>query len=180
MKNKTIWFFLLRFFGTYSFLFLVYLLFLNTTEKKAPNFVCDPVTTHVATQSGNLLRWLGENVTTVQHAEELCVKMVADEVYVLGIIEGCNSVNILILFVAFIIAFKGTLKRTVLFSVFGVITVYLVNIVRVSILTYGVTHFPEYSDFLHHLLFPAIIYGYIFLLWFIWVQYFSNLKKQDA
>lgn len=180
MKNKTIWTFLFRFFGTYALLFLGYFLFLSATEKKETQFVCDPLTRDVANESSRLLRWFGEEVVTEQHPDELCVKMVVEDVYVLGVIEGCNSVSIIILFVAFIIAFKGSLKRTLLFSVFGVLSIYCVNIIRVAILTYGVTYFPNYSDALHHLVFPAIIYGYIFLLWIVWVNYFSDLKKRNV
>ncbi len=180
MNNKRIWWFLLRFFGTYFVLFLVYSLFLQVTEQKEHSFVCDPITLDVAEQSKNILNAFGQNIKTENHLDELCVKLLVDDVYVIGVIEGCNSVSIIILFIAFIIAFKGTLKRTLLFAAFGAVTIYYVNILRVAILTYGVTHFNAYKDILHDLVFPAIIYGYVLLLWIVWVNYFSSLKKEDA
>lgn len=177
MKNKKIWWFLLRFFGTYFVLFALYSLFLSVTEVKGDTFICDPLTRNVAVQSKNILNIFNLNAVVENDTTELCVKMIVDGYYVVGIIEGCNSVSIIILFMAFIIAFKGSLKRTILFSLFGVITIYYVNILRISILTYGVFYFGNYTDLLHDIVFPAIIYGYIFLLWIIWVNYFSNLKK---
>ncbi|MGY5351849.1 exosortase family protein XrtF [Wenyingzhuangia sp. IMCC45533] len=180
MKNKKIWWFLLRFFGTYFVLFALYSLFLSLTQVKGQTFVCDPLTRNVANQSRNLLNAFNQNAVTENDSTELCVKMIVDGYYVVGVIEGCNSVSIIILFVAFVMAFKGTLKRTVLFSLFGIATIYYVNILRISILTYGVFHFGSYTDVLHNIVFPAIIYGYVFLLWIIWVNYFSNLKKRDA
>ncbi len=178
MKNKKIWWFLLRFFGTYFVLFAIYSVFLSITEQKKETFVCDPLTRNVAEQSKHLLNIFDQHVITENDPLELCVKMIVDGYYVLGIIEGCNSVSIIILFMAFIIAFKGTLKKTIFFSLFGLITIYYVNILRISILAYGVFHFGSYTDMLHDIVFPAIIYGYIFLLWIVWVNYFSNLKKK--
>ncbi len=179
MKNKKIWWFLLRFFGTYFVLFALYSLFLFFTETKENSFVCDPLTRNVAVQSKNVLNLFDQNARIENHPTELCVKMLLDNYYVVGIIEGCNSVSIIILFVAFIIAFKGTLKRTLLYAVFGMVTIYYVNILRIAILTYGVFNFGNYTDVLHDVVFPAIVYGYIFLLWIVWIHYFSNLRKDN-
>ena len=157
----------------------MYFLFLSVTEQKENGFKCDPLTQNVAEQSSNLLRFFGEDVTTAQDPSELCVKIMVEGYYMLGVIEGCNAASIIILFIAFVIAFKGTLKKTILFCLFGVVTIYLVNVLRISILTYGVSYFRAYTKLLHNIIFPAIIYGYIFLLWIVWVNYFSNLKKSS-
>ena len=55
MKNKKIWWFLLRFFGTYFFLFLGYSFLLLSTQSKAPHFESDPITQHVAKSTEWLL-----------------------------------------------------------------------------------------------------------------------------
>lgn len=179
MKNKKIWWFLLRFLGTYFTLFLIYSLFLSITEQKGTFYECDPLTLHVAEQSKNILVAFDNQVEIEQDPTELTVRMLMEGSYVVGVIEGCNSVSVIILFLAFIIAFKGSFKRTLLYSVFGILTIYYVNILRISILTYGIFHFDGYTDLLHDVVFPAIIYGYVFLLWIVWVNYFSNLKKSN-
>ena len=177
MKNKKIWTFLLRFFGTYFFLFLIYFFFLKATQKKTPVFVCDPITVHVAEQSKQLLNTFKQGVITEQNTQELSVNILLDNVCIVGVIEGCNSISVIILFVAFVIAFRGSWKKTLLFCVFGALSIYYVNILRIVLLTYGMYHYYEYVWVFHDLVFPAIIYGYVFMLWIVWVNYFSDLKR---
>jgi len=38
--------------------------------------------------------------------------------------------------------------------------------------------FPDHQRFLHQLLFPAIIYGLVLVLWVLWVQKFSKVKRE--
>ncbi|MGY5354777.1 exosortase family protein XrtF [Wenyingzhuangia sp. IMCC45467] len=178
MKNKKIWWFLLRFFGTYFLLFLCYSLFLLGTEIKAPNFKSDPITKHVAKSTEWLLNTANTKAHVEQHTTELSFKLFINDDYVARVIEGCNSMSIIILFVAFIIAFKGAWKKTILFCVLGGISIYYVNIIRITLLSYGMVYFKQYEMILHDLLFPAFIYGYVFLLWVVWVNRFSNLKKK--
>jgi exosortase family protein XrtF len=97
--------------------------------------------------------------------------------YVSRIVEGCTSVSVIILFLAFIIAFSGSLGNTLWFGLFGSILIYIVNILRIIALSVLYHRFPEYQKILHDLLFPAIIYGLTFVLWITWVKYYSNLKK---
>jgi exosortase family protein XrtF len=51
----------------------------------------------------------------LQHEDEMSMKVILNGRYVARVIEGCNSVSIIILFLAFIVAFKGSLKKTLLF-----------------------------------------------------------------
>ncbi|ANW95091.1 hypothetical protein AXE80_01715 [Wenyingzhuangia fucanilytica] len=180
MKNKKIWWFLLRFFGTYFLFFLGYSIFLMSTETKVPNFKSDPITHHVAASTNWLLNVWDANAQIEQHTEELSIKLFVDNNYVARVIEGCNSMSIIILFIAFIVAFKGDWKKTCLFAIIGGFTIYLVNIIRIAMLAYGMVYFKKYEIILHDLLFPAVIYGYVFLLWVIWVNRFSNLKKRTS
>lgn len=178
MKNKKIWWFLLRFFGTYFLLFLAYSLFLLAAESKTPSFESDVITKNVAQSTEWLLNAIGTKAHTEQHPRELSVKLFIEDQYVARVIEGCNSMSIIILFIAFIIAFKGTWKKTILFAFLGSISIYIVNIIRIALLSSGMLYFKQYEMILHDLLFPAIIYGYVFLLWVFWVNRFSNLKKK--
>ncbi|MDO3693521.1 exosortase family protein XrtF [Wenyingzhuangia sp. chi5] len=178
MKNKKIWWFLLRFFGTYFLLFLGYSFFLLSTQSKAPNFKSDPITQHVAKSTEWMLNIWGAKAHVEQHSTELSLKLFMEDNYVARVIEGCNSMSIIILFVAFVVAFRGAWKKTFLFAFVGGITIYFVNIFRIALLSYGMVYFKQYEMILHDLLFPAFIYGYVFLLWVIWVNRFSNLKKK--
>ena len=176
-KRKSIIGFLIKFFGSYFLMFAIYSFYLSNSQVKDGGFTCAPITEKVAIQTTSLLSFFGYNASFEQHDQELSVKLFLNNVYLARVIEGCNSINIIILFVAFIIAFPGALKRTVLYALFGSFLIYYVNIVRIAFLTVALAVFPEQREVLHNLVFPAIIYGLVFLLWVVWVNYFSNYKQ---
>ena len=114
----------------------------------------------------------------LQHEDEMSMKVILNGRYVARVIEGCNSVSIIILFLAFIVAFKGSLKKnTIIFGVVGAMIIYIVNILRIAFLTVMIYEYQSYQEFFHSIVFPAIIYGITFLLWIVWVHKFSNFKK---
>ena len=176
-KHKNIVLFLIKFFTTYFILFAVYSFYLHKTQQKKGSFVCAPITEKVAKQTVFLLDFAGYYAKYEQHTEELSLKIVLENKYVSRVIEGCNSISIIILFVAFIIAFPGSIKATFLYAIFGSLFIYLINIVRIAFLSVMLLKYPGQQVFLHNLVFPAIIYGVTFILWVIWVQKFSNYKK---
>ena len=179
-KNKTIIIFLVKFFTTYFLLFGLYSLYLNKTQQKSPVFSCSPITQRVAEHVYKTSKMLGYQAEIVQNENELSIKFMLNNHYVSRIIEGCNSLSIIILFLSFIIAFSGTLKNTILFGIFGCLLIYIVNILRIIALSILYHRFPEYQTPLHDLLFPSIIYGLTFILWVTWVKYFSNINKHEV
>lgn len=176
-KHKNIVLFLVKFFATYFVLFAIYSTYLQQTQKKESFFQCSPLTNTVANQTESVLNFFGYNAISIQHEKEMSVKLLIDDVYTARVIEGCNSMSIIILFIAFIVAFAGTLKATVLYALFGSLFIYAINILRIAFLTVMLSKYPNQQEFLHNLVFPAIIYGSTFLLWVIWVNRFSNYKK---
>jgi exosortase family protein XrtF len=107
-----------------------------------------------------------------QNSYEHSVNFILDGYVVSRIIEGCNGISVSILFIAFVLAFKGRLVDTLLFIPMGLLLINLSNVFRLSIITYVSRSHYEYYKFFHDYLFPAIIYGMIFVLWMIWVNYF--------
>lgn len=176
-KRKSVLFFLLKFFGSYFFLFAVYSYYLHSVQEKQPEFKCAPITTAVGEQTVAVLGFFGFNARPEQHHQELSIKIFLDDVYLARVIEGCNAISIIILFIAFIIAFPGPIRKTFIFAVFGSVIIYLVNVLRIAFLTVTLAKFPAQKEILHNLVFPSIIYGLVFLLWVIWVNYFSNYKE---
>ncbi len=176
-KNKAIIIFLLKFFATYFILFGIYSYYLNKTQKKGDVFSCSPITQRVAHDSNTFARFMGLDSDIEQNKNELSIKFFLNGEHVVNIVEGCSSISIIILFLAFIIAFKGDLKDTVFFGFAGIVFIYLTNLLRIILLTVFYQKYPEYGYFLHELFFPAIIYGMVFLLWIIWVKYFSHYNK---
>ncbi|GAA4814269.1 hypothetical protein GCM10023330_22580 [Litoribaculum gwangyangense] len=134
----------------------------------------------VAKQTKVLLNGFGYDAQITPHPNEPSMKLLINGNYLARIIEGCNSISVIILFVSFIIAFSGKLKTTFFYVLSGSVLIYIVNLLRIVLLSLGVYHCPEYADFLHSVVFPAIIYGMVFLLWIFWVNRFSKLKQKHA
>ena len=176
-KRKTIIRFLIKFFVTYFILVGIYSIYLKQTQQKGTIFSCAPITKTVAQHSAWFGESLGYDVHIEQHESELSMKFFVDGAYMARIVEGCNAISVIILFLTFIIAFSGSVKTTIIFGFVGTAFIYVVNIARVFILSVLMYQYPDYKDVLHNLLFPAIIYGAVFLLWVIWVKRFSYLKK---
>jgi exosortase family protein XrtF len=136
------------------------------------------MTNLVAKQSRELLETLGYQAQVIPHPDEPSMKLIINKKYVARVIEGCNSVSVIILFASFIIAFTGRFKTTVLYLMAGSVLIYIANLVRVVILSIGLYHYPWRKDILHTVIFPAIIYGMFCLLWLFWVNRFSNTEKK--
>ncbi len=175
--NKTVVLFLIKFFGSYLLLFLLYSFYLNKTQNEIAPFACAPITKTVAEQTKYLLDSFGYPTELVQDTETLALKLFINGKITALIVEGCNAISIIILFIAFIIAFAGKFKSTILYILFGSLLIYFTNIVRIVIISIAIYEYPQYQDVLHEIIFPSIIYGITFLLWFIWIRNYSTLKK---
>ena len=168
-RYKSALIFIVKFFFTYAILTVAYSLYLSNFDGEP-----DGITRIVAHQTESIINTFGYTTTVVQHETEPTMKLLIHDNYVGRIVEGCNSVSVLILFITFVIAFTGNLKNTILFTIIGSILVYLANLLRSVILGIGLYRFPEQEYLLHQIVFPTIIYGMVFLLWMFWVQKFSK------
>jgi len=175
--NKTAVLFLIKFFGTYLLLFLLYSFYLERTQNETSPYVCAPITKTVAEQTNYLLNIFGYPTEIAQDPETLSIKLFINNKFTAFIVEGCNAISIIILFIAFIVAFAGKFKTTVLYILFGSLLIYFTNIVRIAVISVALHKYPQYQHVLHEIVFPSIIYGITFLLWFMWIHKFSKLRK---
>lgn len=143
-------------------------------------FYPDYFTHLVGVQSVDILNTLGFDAQILPQESEPSLKLILNKVYVARIIEGCNGLSVLILFISFIIAFSGKLKTTFFYILAGSVLIYVVNILRIVILSIGIFRYPKQTDILHEVVFPAIIYGVVFLLWIFWVNRFSKLHNKHG
>lgn len=162
----------------YVLLSVVYKLYLQYSD--GSKFYPDYITNLVSIQSETLLNSFGYETQVLPHPDEPSMKLILNGEYLGRIIEGCNSVSVVILFLSFIVAFSGKLKTTFFYILSGSVLIYTVNLLRIVILTVGLYHYPEYSHVLHTVIFPGIIYGMVFLLWIFWVNRFSKLNRNNA
>ncbi|MDH3381292.1 MAG: exosortase family protein XrtF [Flavobacteriaceae bacterium] len=171
-KYKKIILFLFKFLGSYGIMVLLYVAFLNATQESENQFVCDPITQKVAEQTVDLLLFFNFKSYTDQNTAELSFRLFVEDKFVARVVEGCNSISVIILFIAFIISFSGNFKVTTAYILAGSLVIYIINVFRIAFIAVVMYQFPEYSDFLHQIIFPLIIYGTTFLLWVIWINYF--------
>ena len=146
----------------------------------ASNAEVDTFTQIVANQSASVLSLVDSNSYTMPHLKEPSVKLIFKGKYISRIIEGCNAISVIILFISFVVAFTGKFKNTILFLVLGTILIHILNIGRIALLCVGLYHFPQLEHLLHGVVFPLVIYGIVFLLWIIWVNKYSLYGTENA
>jgi len=177
IKYKSVIKFILTFLLVYISLSVAYKFYLDFS--KDSRFYPDYVTNLVAHQSEDLIGVFGYNAQVLPHPDEPSMKLIINGKYLARVIEGCNSVSVIILFISFIVAFSGKPKTTFMYMLSGSVLIYAVNLFRIVILSIGLYHYPWRRDILHTVIFPGIIYGMVFLLWIFWVNRFSNMIKKN-
>lgn len=108
------------------------------------------------------------------------IKLIYNQQYVARIVEGCNAISVIILFISFVAAFSGKLKTTLLFIFAGSLLIYVLNVLRIATLSALIFYFPEQESFFHGVVFPLYIYGVVFILWLIWVNKFSKYASKTT
>ena len=174
-KNKAVIKFLLLFFGTYIVLALAYQAYLKygSTDDYHPDYL----THKVAEQSYLVIETLGYETYINKHTHYDAMLIWVRGKPIVRIIEGCNGISVIILFLSFIVAFHKSLKSTLIYIITGSVLIYVLNILRIALLTLGLYFYKDYGDFLHDIVFPLFIYGVVFLLWLIWIK---NYKKKQT
>lgn len=178
LQYKSVIKFIITFLLVYGVLSFVYSQYLELS--KGTIYYPDYVTNLVANQSEILLDSFGYDSQVLPHPDEPSMKLLVNEKYVARVIEGCNGTSVIILFIAFVVAFAGKLKTTFFYILSGSVLIYTVNLFRIVILAIGLYHYPWRKEILHSVIFPGIIYGMVFLLWMFWVNRFSKIKKTNG
>lgn len=165
LKNPLIRF-LISVFVLYILWYLIYDLWLHPNEK-LDLFVID-ITISIS-------KWLLElfGYTVYTGADRL---IGVDGASGLWIGDNCNGIVLFSLFAGFIIAYQGKIKYKLIYIPLGIISIQLLNVLRVVILAILDTYSRAWTEFNHTYTFTIIIYGYIFFLWMLWVNKFSNKK----
>lgn len=174
-KYKPVLRFILLFLGSYLLLSMIYGMYLHWS--KGNNTHSDYVTSLVARQSQTLLTELGYDATMTPTVNHSSMDISLFGVTIGRIVEGCNGVSVIILFISFVVAFAQRWKKTILFLLGGAVLIYAINLVRIVILSIALYRWPEHQDVLHRVVFPAIIYGMVFILWIFWVR---SLKMEES
>ncbi len=129
----------------------------------------------------SLITWSGAILTLLGY--DLIPEPVnADNIRTIGVEGGhllwigdpCNGVGLFAVFLIFLIAYGGPWKHKLWFGTLGILTIHLVNALRVAALCIVVSINYEWLNFNHDYTFYVIVYGWVFFLWYIWVKRFAT------
>jgi exosortase family protein XrtF len=95
---------------------------------------------------------------------------------IIGIADGCNGLELFVLYIGFLMAYFINFKRLLSFSIIGVAIIFLLNILRTYALTLLNINQSSFTDLSHHYLFKLLVYGVMFLLW---VKYTQTSNKHN-
>lgn len=163
--------FLARFLFVYILLTVCYFYFLEFYSNNI-----DAITANVAFLTQKIAVFFGLDLQVLNNFFEF--KIIYKNKFVARIVEGCNAVSLLILFVSFVIGFTGSLQKSLIFIFFGCFLVYLVNVFRIILLVVLLYYYPKLEHILHGVVFPLVIYSLVFLLCIVWVNKFSNYASK--
>ena len=93
--------------------------------------------------------------------------------HLLWIGDPCNGVGLFATYLIFLIAYPGPWKTKTWFAMLGLLSIHLINAIRVAALCIIVTYDYELLNFNHDYTFYVVVYGWVFLLWAIWVRRYA-------
>jgi len=173
MKDqKAILFFLLKFIGLYIVLNTAYGIWIESYDP-AP----DPITKSVTHQTAALISLAEENISVEETLTSRYVPVRQNNKTIVSVFEGCNSLNVMVVFISFIVAFTGTVRKTIIFGAIGIALIYVANLFRVGLLFFISKYYPNNLYFFHKYLFTGLLYALVFFLWYVWVKRVWPEKK---
>jgi exosortase/archaeosortase family protein len=98
----------------------------------------------------------------------------------IGIADPCNGLNLLVLFIGFIVVYPSKVYLKLIYSAVGILAIMFLNIARCAGL--GLIHnsYPSLTDFAHHYAFKIITYLAIFLMWYWFVKLTNKTEANHA
>ena len=168
--------FLANFFLTYIILTFLYQSYLSNFEENK----LDSITKIVGRNTEQVLLLFTNDASIQEVSAEPYLRLVYHQKYVARLIEGCNGISVIILFISFVVAFSGKWIATMLFIFGGSLLIYILNVFRIAALSALIFYFPNQESLLHGVIFPLSIYGVVFILWLIWVRKFSKYASKNT
>ncbi len=96
---------------------------------------------------------------------------------VIFIAYNCDALELYLMYAGFLYCIPTTKKRFFVFAGIGVLTIFILNVLRCFILTLLNFNKPEWFGFAHHYAFSLVVYAFIFFGWYL---YSKKIIKPDA
>lgn len=156
--------FVVKFLGIYLIGNILYGFYITSYYPTA-----DPATEWVTKQTAGILNQIDPPVVAYKKANKAMV-IIKQVKPIVGVFEGCNGLNVVIVFLAFVIAFGPMHKSMIWFLPLGILIIHLTNIFRIGALFFISRDYPHQLYFFHKYFLTAFMYGVVFILWFVWLR----------
>jgi exosortase family protein XrtF len=168
---------LLRFAGTALACFLIWFV-LYDLWLKPDNRLDEWLTGQTAAFSSYFLNLLGYAASHLVYSSRSFILL--NHKHLLGIAHVCNGQVLYGLFAGFILSFPGNVRQKIWFIPAGLLAIFAVNVWRCVLLSLVKIHFPAYLDFNHRYTFTLVMYTFIFGLWMVWVNRYSDIARKPV
>jgi exosortase family protein XrtF len=158
-------YFLVRFIALYVTCSLLYGVYITSYE---PNV--DPLTNLITNQSSFVLNVFGWETTSMDYPDKPTTYIAWRGQGIVSVYEGCNGLNVIIVFLSFIMAFGPLNRKLLIYIPISLTVIYVANVARIVLLFFVVIYLQSYSYFAHKYFFTASIYLVVLLLWFWWIR----------
>ena len=166
------------FLGKAFLLFVVWKIIYNVFLYDA-KYLDRALTAHVGNASVTLINSLGAMngfVSKREMTDNDNLGILKDEVsviyhndkVVLNIANVCNGLELMVLYIGFIICMPSRFLRKFLYIILGLIVLDAINILRCVGLIYLREYYAIYFQFAHHYLFNAMVYTGTFIMWILY------------
>jgi exosortase family protein XrtF len=95
-----------------------------------------------------------------------------------NIAEGCNGMSIFITLLSFCLAFGGNANAFLWFIPSSFAALQLGNMLRLWLLVYIKSNYNAQFPLFHEYVFPAVLYGFAFLIMVFWVKFQKNKSAE--
>lgn len=129
----------------------------------------------ITSQSAEMLSFFGYDADWAQIEAGFVIFI--DSILSVFVNEGCSAGKLYILFFSLIFSFGGRIKDMLWFVPIGLVSIYLLNLCRITYLSVIAHQYPDYFKLNHDYVVVLVLYGYMFLLWYIWINKYAVLLK---
>ncbi len=166
--NKQVLYFFIKLSILVTAWFIIYGLILS------PKRIIDkPVTNILAVASAKCINALSPNtekIYTAPYPNHAGSILVQNGEKVFGIMDVCNGVDLMFIYLCIIVLLPYPLKRKLIFSIGGIIAIIVANIIRITALYLIFKYRSDAFDFSHHYLFTLLMYVLIFYGWVLFIK----------
>ena len=99
---------------------------------------------------------------------------------IIGVAPNCNGLELMVLYIGFILCFPTSNKRMLSFLFFGLIAIFILNVLRCAAIAWLNINYKHWVDFGHKIAFKVMMYSLIFYIWVQYTKNYFNLLKQKT